>query len=217
MEATPNEMIPFPDPNDPGNGALDLQLLAERVDLLAQAQQAELKRIINKPGRVLRLSANTAGIASGVTQDLMALGAWLPVFDSSLPTSLTTYGFSNAGLGTTPGIYRIGAYLNVSITGALTANSLRQTGIYAAVPSDATVFPATVSTKAAYSINYDPTGNLGQYTELEVYTPFPSHPLSVFGGTRYSLLFNHLNAASTVVVNAGSYAWIYRVADVRLI
>lgn len=219
MESTNNEMIPYPEDNDTGNGALDLQLLAERVDALAGAQQVELRRIINKPGRVIRLTNNFATTA-GIVNDVFAAGIWADVFSSAYPSPIVTPGFggfTNGGLGSTPGIYRVGMYLNVSITGALTANSLRQLTITAAVPSDATIFPGTISTKLARTVNFDPQGALGLTAELEVYTPYPSNPVSSFGGTVFTATFLHANAASTVQVNAGSIGWIYRVADVELV
>lgn len=217
MESTDNEMIPFPEGNDPGNGALDLQLIAERVNTLAGAQQVELRRIINKPGKVLRLSANTSGVSSGIFTDIFALGTWLPVFDSTYPSTLPKSGFSNAGLGDTPGIYRVGVYLNIQCTGALTANSLRQLYVQAAVPSDPTIFPASITNRQGFSTNYDPSGALGMTAELEIYTPYPSNPVSTNGGTVFTAIFFHSNVASTVQLNAGSIAWLYRVADVELV
>jgi hypothetical protein len=218
VELTPNLRLPYPDDNDPGDGALDLQVFAEAVDAAATQQIAALRSTINKPCRVAQLTVATAGIAANQNTDIFnAGGTWTNIYDST--GVVTTNPFDQRGLGTAPGIYHLGVGLVYQVTGATTANSVRQIQLTAAIPSDRTVFPSTVSNLTAYSSNYDPSaGAMAATVELEVYTPFPSvSSTSTSAGTVFSALFLHQNVASTVQIITGSYAYIYRAADVEAI
>jgi hypothetical protein len=220
MELTPNLRLPYPDDNDPGDGALDLQILAEAVDAAATLQLAALRAAINKPCRIAQLSVNTAGIAANVETSIFSAGfTWTILYDSSsIAISAAVNPFTQRGMGEEPGIYHLGSYLSTQPTGAITANSFRQLAIKATIPSDRTVFPATTTLIEGLSGGYETSSGSHQLNaELEVYTPFPSVGVATAAGTIFDATFFHQNTGSTVQINAGSLAWIWRAADVEAI
>lgn len=217
METTDPELIPYPEPNDPGNGALDLQLIAERVDALATAQIAEFRRIINKPMRVYRLGSNSPNLAANQSINCFTFSGWAPLYDST-GVSVGSSGFSQDGLGTTPGLYHLGATIFSAVLGGVDTNTLRQIELRATIPSDATQFPASVTIKNAYSTGYEPnSGTYALSAELEVFTPVPSvgPGTHLFAGTIFNLFFLHRNTSSDIQVQAGSLAYIYRAGDIE--
>ena len=215
MELTPNLRLPYPGDNDPGDGALDLQVLAEAVDAAATAQIAALRATINKPCRVAQLTAPTTGIPANSSTDIFNTGGtWTIIYDST--GTAFTNPFDQRGMGFNPGIYHFGVNLIHQTTGAVTANSIRQIMLSATIPSDRTVFPATTTLLTSYSSNYDPSsGAMTTSAEMEIYTPFPSVRTAVFAGTIFGAVFFHQNVASTVQLLANSYAYIFRAADVE--
>src|SRR6476660_8368670 len=102
MELTPNLRLPYPDDNDPGDGALDLQVFAEATDAAITAQLVALRANINKPCRVAMLNTPTAGFAANVTTDVFAAGTWTIIYDSSSLTTTTLDPFTQRGMGEEP-------------------------------------------------------------------------------------------------------------------
>jgi len=218
MELTPNLRLPYPDDNDPGDGALDLQVFAEATDAAITAQLVALRANINKPCRVAMLNTPTAGFAANVTTDVFAAGTWTIIYDSSSLTTTTLDPFTQRGMGEEPGIYHLGAYIVTQPTGAITANSLRRLTVSAAIPSDRTVFPATTKTLSGISSGYETGSSVHPLVaDLEIYTPFPSVGVSTSAGTIFQVTYMHQNTGSTVQILNGSLAWIWRAADVEAI
>lgn len=219
MELTPNLRLPYPGDFDPGDGALDLQVFAEAVDAAVTDQILALATAINKPCRIAQLAVNTAGIAANQASSIFSGNTWTILYDSSdIAFSPTVTPFTQQGMGEEPGIYHLGAYIASQPTGAATANTVRQLEVRATVPSDRTVFPARTKLARALSTGYETTvGFHPLVAELEVYTPFPSVGVAVFAGTIFDAMFFHQNTGSTVQLNAGSLAWIWRAADVEAI
>lgn len=218
MEVTPNEFLPYPTNNDPGNGALDLQVLAEAIDAATQGKLAHFRQIINRPARVRQLSANTGNMIPNINNDISIIGGafWLPATYNSTGPVLGSNPYSSLGLGTTPGIYRAGACVISNPIGAVTAGSSRILEIDAIIPSDPSNFPVSTVTRKAFSITFETsTGSQYQTTELEFLTNFPGNNSSTFAGTQIAAFFNHQNAASNMQLLAGSTMWIYRVGDVE--
>jgi hypothetical protein len=211
MDSTPLEHLPFPEPNDPGNGALDLQILAEAIDAKATIQLAELRTVVNKPIRVTTLTATGGTPVSANSQsDVFIMGApnWSSLYDSS--TSFSLRSESMDGVGTTPGIYRVGCFLITNPTGAVNNGTARHIRIEATVPtSDFTTFPTLTKLQVAYSQCFEASlGSTVQQCELEFATPQPT-------ATDVQITFNHGNTSSTVALLTGSITYMYRVGDVE--
>lgn len=219
MNLTPNLRLPYPNNDDPGDGALDLQILAEAADAAMAAQIIAFRKTINKPCRVATLSTNTSGMTAGQEGSIFQGQTWTILYDSStIAFPPTINPFDQRGMGEAPGVYHIGAYLSSQPTGAATVNSVRQLEIRATVPGDRTIFPATTTLMRGISTGFETGVGVHPLTsELEVYTPFPTVGVDTNAGTKFDAIFFHQNVASTVQINAGAVVWIWRAADVDVI
>jgi len=220
MDITPGESLPFPEGFDPGNGALDLQVIAEAIDANITAKLGQFKTVINKAVRVARSTA--AGTAFGPNLRTNILGGLTPfstVYSSPGSPLGALASLDATGLGSAPGIFRAGAFVVTAPIGATTAGSFRLLEIQALIPNTPTRFPTQFVTKIADSEVYETnTGAEWQMAELEIMTPFPDAPNGQLGfvGTQFTAYMTHRNFASNLQVLAGSVVWLYRAADVEV-
>jgi len=218
MDATDSQSLPFPEGFDPGDGALDLQVLAEAIDANATLKLAEFRRIANKPVRVSRLTGTGSGIPAGIKTDIFSTGAgnWVSQYNSPGMT-VQNNALLNDQIGLTPGLYHFGAFLITNPTGAVNVNSQRLLTLEALIPNDPTSFPGTTIIKEARTEVFETnTGSTMMTAELEVFTPYPSSVSGdPFAGTDFNAYLTHANAGSTVTLLTGSLMWLYRAADME--
>lgn len=200
MKTTPSQGLPYPEINDPGDAALELQVLAEAIDAKVTAELAGYRSVLN--GRqvdVMLSSVDNAPVGSSVminvTYDTSLYSDDLaPTFPAFLPT---------AG----PSLYVIGAYQISNPTGAVTANSFRDLFIQVQLyqgPVLNTFITETYQSRV-YETN---TGGEHQTLSCVVNVPYPAN-------SSVSVIFQHANAASTAAVKAGSIFWIYQIGTVE--
>lgn len=132
MKQTTNYDFMYPEPDDFGNGPLDLQLIAEQAEAQILSVQAGYALVNKKPTIVMQTTSTvTLNGNQGITP-------FTPPNVLSSAAVTYQYGF-DAGifnLATMPaGSYLFGASAQFLSSGALTANSYRQMSISAATPN----------------------------------------------------------------------------------
>lgn len=214
MDLTPHERFPFPEANDPGNGALDLQILAEAIDAKCVTMLADLRRIVNRPMRLVTLNGNGPNtIIANAFFDMFTAGAgqWVSQIDTTGVLSFDVTQMS--GMGTTPGVYRLGVIALTNPAVVVTANSIRTIRLTATIPvSDPSVFPApsTTAIKRSQTNVYEcGVGVTDMQCELEFATAFPQT-------TVLDAEITHANVGSNLVLLTGSVMYLYRVGDVDI-
>lgn len=210
MEQTGSQHLPYPDGNDPGNWALELQVLAEAIDAKLVDQFADFRTVINAPALVVQLSATATGFAAGIDNEVL--------FDQVLYKSGNWQLDPNYLVFPETGYYRVGAFLIAVPSGAVTANSSIYTTVkYAYVPS----YPFySYTTEEHITRNWQSSVASGEYMTVEALirvdavNPFPSNSFP----TDYSLArttLTHSNVASTVNVTGGSKMWAFKVSELE--
>lgn len=210
MEVTDSQALPYPEINDPADGALQLQVLAEAIDAKLVAQFAAQRRIVNPPACVVRLAANQTGVVAETTtqiffdQIIYQQGSWLLA-----PTSLF---FPETGY------YRIGAYMVSGPSGAATLGSrLILTLRYPYVQA----LPFSTYTVEEFKTQNFQSGTAGNEHQLaeglvrvDVVNATPGNfsPIDYSGIASYIL---HSNVASTVTLVASSRMWAYKVSELE--
>jgi hypothetical protein len=217
MDVTPNQFLPFPEDLDPGNGALDLQVIAEAIDANITAKLSQFRTIINRVVRVSHMLVNGSSFGANQRVDILSgVNNFVDVYVS--PGSLANADFDSFGLGTSPGIFHAGAFVVTNPVGAVNVGTGRLLEIQARIPNTPTRFPTQFTTKIADSQVFETnTGSEWQMAELEFLTPFPvaDHGELGFTGTQISAFMTHRNTSSNLQCLAGSLIWIYRAADVE--
>lgn len=135
MKQTNTWDLPYPEINDFGNGALDLQILAEQAETQIASVYAGYASIYKKPTIFLTTTTN---------QSLPDRDGLTPFNTNNLLVGAATvnyqYGFDNGilDLHTLPsGTYLFGGSGQILVSGTLVANSYRQMAVASAVPNGA--------------------------------------------------------------------------------
>lgn len=199
MKITSSQGLPYPQINDPGDGALDLQVLAEAIDAKATAQLAGYRSVLNdRQVDVMTTTVDNSAIGANVKGFV--------TYNSSLYSAGTAPTFPSFEVGSTAGIYVIGAYQISNPTGAVTLNSFRDLFIEVRLYQGAVLntFITETYQSRVYETN---TGGEHQTLVCVVNVPDPSNSTVV-------VQFQHANAASSAQVKAGSIFWIYQVGTV---
>jgi hypothetical protein len=205
MDITNTQSLPYPDCNDPGDGALDLQVLAEAIDAKLVAAFANFRAIVNRPAFIVGLSANQTGFASGSTADII----WDTTIWDSTPT-----GIGGLGSGVSffqPGYWMIGCWISSVPSGGVTANSkllIRMT-----YQGDLLVPVGAVHTESVAAANFQ--SNTGG--EDVVVTQLVRQEADNFPGSSgiVTISLSHANVASTLSVNSTSMVWGFKVCDLE--
>lgn len=200
MEVTDSQLLPYPEGTDPGDGALDLQVLAEAIDAKLVAAFANFRSVVNAPVFMTRLSANQTGIVSGVTTTIQFDQI---VYDTTGTSDPATPPFSRTGY------YRVGSYVSSNPSGGITANSSVRTFI---VYRRQLITPFLGFTEEFFDTTtyQSSTGGEEQSAEGLIRVDALDSPGS---SIRCDIL--HANAASTLNVIAGSRMWFYWVSDLE--
>lgn len=216
MDLTLNEGLPFPGGYDPGDGALDLQVLAEAIDSNVALKMTHFRSIINRPCRISRLNATTGSMTAGANFNIYSVGSpnWVSLYNSTPSMLPGANPFQSVGLGSNAGIFHVGAFVQTNPIGAVTVNSERTLSIEAIIPGDNTDYPVTTISKYSRSRTFETNaGSQFQMCELQFFTPYPEVGTGA-SGTTITAQFFHANVASSVALFPGSLLWIYRAGDV---
>lgn len=203
MKTTLYENFPFPEPEDYGNGALDLQILAEAFDAGIAAMLTNLAYMTRRETCVITSSVDSPPLSAGS-------GGW-----GNFDTILYNNGFTviaTPSLGIVPSIqgsYLAGVYGNCQLVGAVTAHSQRQMRITANIPTG----PTHVDIRSAVyaDTTYDSGVAGGDFLSAQGAFDFQFIPTNP--PTPWTFNFNHENIASNMVVKAGAIAWFTRISD----
>jgi hypothetical protein len=212
MDSTDSQHLPFPENFDPGDGALDLQVLAEAIDAKLSAQFVAMRGAINKKLKVSTLAANTSAFADSTLIQLYPTSStWTTVYDST-GGSDTANPYDLSGF-TGGGVYRVGFYCRSQPSGTVDVNTERDASLNVQVALDAST-PSTFQTQILPATSYDTNnGVVVQVVDSEIFLPFPGQFPFVTGGSNIRPYFFHLNTSSGVSILTGSLAWVERVGD----
>lgn len=204
MDITNTQSLPYPDCNDPGDGALDLQVLAEAIDAKLVDAFANFRAVVNRPAFIVGLSANQTGFASGSTADI----TWDTIVWDSTPTGVGT------GSGITffqPGYWMLGCWISSVPSGGVTANSkllIRMT-----FRGDLYVPVGGVHTESTAAANFQSnTGGEDIVVTQLVRQEYDNYPA---GGGSVTISLSHANVASTLTVNSTSLVWGFKVSNLE--
>lgn len=201
MLVTSSQLLPYPEGEDFANGALDLQVLAEAINAKLTAQFADYASVLNRRVQILRLNTPQTGLVAN-TNTLINFDQVL--YDSDgFPSPSLSFGPSND-----PGVFMVGAYLFTNPTGTVNSGTVRRIIVSANVylgpnPTDFRNFSFNQENFESVS------GSEHQVAMGMVRAENPVFSIA-------SIFFNHGNTGSTIVVGAGSLAWLYRVADLEV-
>lgn len=207
MRLTDTELLPFPDCTDPGDGALDLQVLAEAIDAKLVASFANFRKVVNVPCALWTLSVNATGFVNG---DPSPINFDQLVFQSP---QLAVTGPSTGVLIYTPGYYFVGMFLNASPSGGTTANA----DVTAMIEwkGDLNTPIGAQSRELFLTRNYLSVSASESATVcMVVRQEFDGTALLNGGGLLTGYIW-HQNAASTMTVNATSRLWAFKICDLE--
>lgn len=197
MKTTTTQGLPYPEINDPANGALALQALAEAINAKLVTDNATYDTILQVPTVVSTTSADQP-VGSGSTLFVN--------FNTDLFVSpqLSTLGTDVKILQT--GYWAAGYFMNLVATGAVDANSRRTTDLRVTdITSPTNLVTQTLRWETE---TYDGNTAGGEFHSLAIAFPVYSATLCSF-----QCSFAHTNTSSTVAVKAGALLWAYRIGD----
>jgi hypothetical protein len=207
MKLTGSQLLPYPEGNDPGDGALDLQLLAQAIDAKLVAEFASFRGVRNKWVFVQSRSSDQTGLVANSTTTNFGSGTSISFNNLIYTTSLTTTGSSVALATADPGYFRVGLYVVSNPSGTVTANTYRTARIVAVVGTGPPAF--TSANENYYSTTYESsTGAEHQFIEAMVRIEAPAY-------SSFQFSLRHGNTGSNLTIKAGSLAWVYRVCDLE--
>lgn len=214
MELTENQDLPYPTDNDPGDGALDLQLLAEAMNARLVAQFANYRKVVNKE---VKVSIMNTDATTGFTNNFLvalndpAFFTWTTLIDTTGGAQpINPFDLSGFVGG---GVYRAGMFIKSQPTGTADLNTERDVSLNVQIALDATT-PSTFQTQILAATSYEANnGSTLQIVDSEIFLPFPGRFPFVTSGSFITPNFFHTNTSSSVLIQATSLAWLLRVGD----
>jgi len=205
MKETERFSLPKPEGQDFADGALQLQALAEAVDIDLSNLQQSLTNSLRTPAYI---GVSTATVTIASTEVLQLFDDATNIFNLTGFTTVYNNGFANPFTIPEQGSYLFGCYGVVTCDGAVNANTLRRFIIAASVPNG----PQFTSQKS-YS-----------YWEQTLQAPAASSYLCAAGTFDYQVIgdarpkilwwgFEHDNTSSTVTMATGALWWVIKISD----
>lgn len=202
MKSTFNQGFSYPEPNDFGNGALDLQLLAEQFDAKMFAIQQGMFTELKPPSIIRTSSTLFSSIPINVNYEITS------IFDT------TTYinGFvDGTGFMTPPGAgsYMYGVNAVVQCSGTITANTFRSLTLNVAIPTGASLSSdyTKVTTDTANESGVSGGMALNVVSVMDI-PSIPTNPPS-----QIRVFFRHANTGSTMNIAAGAILWCTKISN----
>lgn len=207
VDITNTQSLPYPDCNDPGDGALDLQVLAEAIDAKLVDAFANFRAIVNRPAFIVGLLANQTGFASGSTADI--------VWDNVIWDSTTIgVGVGSGITFTDPGYWMLGCWISSVPSGGVTANS--KLLIRMSYRGDLYIPVGGVHTESTAAANFQSnTGGEDIVVTQLVRQEYDGVALPGTGGGSVTINLSHGNVASTLTVNSTSLVWGFKVCNLE--
>lgn len=205
MRNTDSQGFPYPEIDDFGNGALQLQVLAEAIDAKLVSSNADYDLLLNPEVIVAKTSADITGIAIGVPTSLVfgTDQSYVPV---SGALGITPFFF----LGMRPGTYQAGLHVKSIPSGAVTNNTYRTATL------SLTDYRIPGSSASQYTESWEEEvweTSTGQHTWQTLHAAFPVYSPDQ---AVISAIFTHGNTGSTVTVKSDSYFWVARVGGLGI-
>lgn len=203
MNLTDSQDLPYPDENDPRNGALQLQVLAEAIDAKLVAQFAAYRAVVNRPAFIASLTG-TQTFASGVSFITWDTFLFNSAITSAVGSSIVVY---------QTGYWMIGSFMQSNPSGAITANSRVENII--TWTADLVLPLGGQAVDTVRSTNFQSsTGGEYQTASLLVRQEYDGST-DFTGGGDISLAINHANLASSVTVATSTILWGFKVCDLE--
>jgi len=118
MELTDSQFLPYPEPDDPANGALQLQMLAQAIDAKLVAINAGFDGVLARPVAI-RKNTGTQSIAANQGVAVNVGTTVFASYDTGASNSRIRFNAWPAG------IYMCGGYVNTNPSGVVNANSAK--------------------------------------------------------------------------------------------
>jgi len=216
MKITDRFSLPYPDDDDFGNGALDLQYFAESVETQLVALQTGLQSSLYTQGFITQSTADVTGIASGGEQTPFGRSSG-NFWNGGTPTAV----WNTTGAGTTltineTGSYIFGAYVNLIAAGTVNVNTLRLLTLGASVPAGAQFTNQKQYLYRETTLEPNAAGNgvfmcvQGMFDYQMINSSKPGADIN----NGYWLGIAHGNTSSTLTLKAGARFWSIKVADI---
>jgi hypothetical protein len=199
---TDTQDLPYPERDDFGNGALQLQALAEAVNAKLVTSNAAYDVLLSPEMVVASASADITGLPVTTVNTLL----FSPLYQPDPNTfAITPFFF----LGMRPGTYQAGCYIRSIPGGAVTNNT------YRTVQMDLVDYLIPGSGSSRYTeewFNEIWETNTGfEYQTLHIAFSVHSPDQAIL-----NLSFFHGNSGSALTVKADSYFWVARVGDLGI-
>jgi hypothetical protein len=201
--------LPSPEGEDFGNGALQLQTLAEGADAQLWAFQQAFYNNLHKPAWLGSLNADMTGSFTQTNFGVPFNGNSNILQFGSFSTFYINGGTSGNITPPEQGSYMFGCYGNFIASGTVTANTLRTSIIGASVPAGPGLTTAKQSLYKSTAIESN-TGvgvfitNIGTFDFQEI--PF-NPPAPLWWG------FTHNNSGSNMTLKQGALFWWIKISE----
>lgn len=208
MNQTDEIQLPYPECEDPGNGALDLQVLAEAIDAKLVDQFARFRAVVNRPTFVFGLSAPQTGIVNGASSPGDTINFDTIVYQSNVQHN------GPSGIFTifTPGYWMLGIFCLATQSGGTTADAQMTTTMQ--ITQDSPVFLGSTTVSDVSTRTY--VSGLGNHhTVIDVIRQDYDGTVALDGGAQVFAGFWHANAASTVTIQSSSLIWGVKICDIE--
>jgi len=198
MELTPSQGLPFPSDEDFGNGALDLQFLAQTVDTKLFAKETALRSILYPPVKILG-AAGTPNLSNGV-QNLVTFSRIIQNRGFNPGTDMTLL---------QSGTYMMGVFIEAQCVGTVSANTVRGVSLSINLPIIPDPISGFVTQTATNSIVEPGTGNSLLTTQLI----FDYQAVAGISPGTPVVNYFHTNTGSLMSVLNTSYIWLIKISE----
>lgn len=203
MNQTPSQHLPYPDEDDPANGALQLQVLAEAIDAKLVSEFAQFRAVVNRPAFIANITS---------TQSFGSPGGSIS-WDTFSFNSMTSTGTGSLISIYEPGYWMVGAFMQSNPSGGITADSY----LYAQLTwTDDLVLPlGATTTDQFYATNFQSSTGGEYQTVVGIVRQEYDGVVSRDGRGLLALDIIHANVASSVVVATSTFMWGFKISDLE--
>jgi hypothetical protein len=203
VNETDTQDLPYPEINDPANGALQLQLLAEAIDAKLVTQFALYRGIVNRSTFIAGLTG-TQSYSSGLSTLSWDTFLYNSADTSSVGSDITIY---------ETGYWMVGAFLQTNPAGGITANST--CNAFLLWNADLVLPLGDTLNEQWVKANFQSSTGGEHQTVTGIVRQEYDGTANHDGGGRLSLALFHANVASNVVVQTTSLLWAFKICELE--
>lgn len=203
MKSTFTQGFSYPESNDFGNGALDLQLLAEQFDAKMFAIQQGMSAELRPPTIAMSSTNNSITVTSGVNTEITAM------FNSIVYNNGFVNPVGNGVVPPSPGSYMYGVLGNANATGTVTANTLRDLSTQMFIPTGASLSSVYVKVVGDTANESGVAG--GSFLNIVAVADIPNIPTNP--PRKIKVFFEHFNTGSAMQIQSGAILWCTKIAN----